>query len=62
MTPEIRQEPKTMWAILHVPSGSWDNGDAKLMLYPFQYEARLACPNESFVPVKVIVRPAKVQL
>lgn len=46
---------KVMWAVLHVPSGSWHQGDSKLELYPFDYVARYACPSDSFRPVKVVV-------
>lgn len=55
--PRINLKPKQMWAVLHVSSGFWDHGDSKLTLYPFEHEARLACPNEAFVPILVTVAP-----
>lgn len=50
---------KVMWAIQHVPSGSWDNGDSNLTLYPFEYEAKIACVNDSFTPIRVKVTEDK---
>lgn len=52
----VMVDTKTMWAVCHKPSGSWNQGDAKLTLYPFEHEARLVCrPYEAFEPVKVVV-------
>ena len=34
-------ETKEMWAIRHLPSNSWHNGDANLTLYWTEHEARL---------------------
>lgn len=50
---------KEMWAVQHVPSGSWDRGDQQLILYPFEHEARFCCPNDAFRPIKVVVRVAE---
>jgi hypothetical protein len=44
-----------MWAIQHIPSGSWDRGDSNLIFYWVEYEAKLACANEAFKPIKVRV-------
>ncbi len=49
---------KIMWAIEHVPSGSWDRGDTNMVLYPFDYEARVACANSAFRPIRVEVKVA----
>lgn len=49
---------REMWAIQHVPSGSWEQGDSQLTLYPFVHQARLACVNKAFRPVKVVVQLA----
>lgn len=49
---------RIMWAIKHVPSGSWHSGDANLLLYWAEHEAKLACANEAFEPVAVIVGSA----
>lgn len=52
---KMRNEKKRMWAVGHVPSGFWDQGDTTLVLYPFEYDAKLACANDSFIPVPVLV-------
>lgn len=51
---------KTMWAILHTPSNSWDCGDSNLLLYWAEHEARLECLNRGggidvWKPLKVKV-------
>lgn len=56
-------QPLTMWAIQHVSSGSWDNGQANLKLYYFEHECRLACrqacaDSSAFQPIKVFVKVA----
>lgn len=51
---------KIMWAIKHLPSGSWDNGDTELTLYPSAHEARLACVHPCFVPVRVEIKEKPV--
>jgi hypothetical protein len=56
------QNLKQMWAIQHVSSGAWDQGDAKLTLYPFDYEANYDCQNNAFRPVKVWVTDFKPQV
>lgn len=46
---------KIMWAIQHIPSGFWDQGDSNLTLYWAEYEAKLHCVNEAFKPIRVRV-------
>lgn len=46
---------KVMWALLHIPSNTWDRGHCNLYLYWSEHEAKLACPNEYWRPVKVKV-------
>jgi len=49
------KKSRKMWAIQHVASGSWEQGDTSLKLYPFEHEARLACVNDAFRPIAVTV-------
>lgn len=47
---------KVMWAVLHTPSQSWDNGHANLTLYWARYEALIACGKSGgWEPIRVVV-------
>jgi hypothetical protein len=54
---DARPKSKVMWALLHVPSGTWDHGYANETLYWSEREAALACRNRvyGYEPIRVRV-------
>lgn len=57
-----RPAHKDMWAILHIPSGTWDHGHSNETLFWAEHEAALFCRVQCFDPKMETWKPIKVRV